>query len=65
MSEYFVGLFWKVTAQVLSGLLVTIPFCFGWLWVAREAGVFEAAGWSDPTNLQIFLVALFVATFGR
>lgn len=46
-------------------LIVTLPLTYGSLWLAREAGIIRQLEWSDPTNQQMFAIALFVAVFCR
>lgn len=65
MSQYWIELFAKALASATVSLLVTLPLTFGLLWFARRLDVFSQVGWPNPTNEQMFLIALFVAFVSR
>lgn len=65
MSEYWINAIARGLAGAIVALVVTFPAAFGVLWFARSMDVFERAGWPNPTNEQMILIALFVAIFSR
>jgi len=65
MTEYWVDLIARSLASATVAVVVNLPFAFFVLWTARANGVFALVGWPDPTNKQMFLIALFTALFAR
>jgi len=65
MSEYWINLIAESVSRATVSLIVTLPLTYGGLWLAREAGIIRQLEWPDPTNQQMFAIALFVAVFCR